>query len=341
MVALKGRDIDAFLARPDPGRPIVLLYGADAGLVRERSDALMKSAVDDPNDPFATVRLDGDELANDTSRLVEEATTIPLFGGRRAVRVRAGSKNFSSSVDMLTEAPLKDCRIVIEAGDIKPDSPLRKICERAKNAVAIPCYLDNAISLTQLIESELRQSQLRIAPDARAALLSLLGGNRQTSRNELAKLALYARGQSEITLDDVMTAVSDASDLKLDPMVDAAFAGRPAIVETEFAKAMLAGTYPGQIISTAQRHAAFLHKGSLAVEDGASASSVLDSGFPRLHFSRKDSAEAALRNFTARRLLQIIDQLATAALDARKQALLAAPIAQRALMSIAANARRR
>ena len=62
MVALRGKEIDAFLARPDPGRPIILLYGPDAGLVRERADALLASAVDDPNDPFSLVRLDGDEL---------------------------------------------------------------------------------------------------------------------------------------------------------------------------------------------------------------------------------------------------------------------------------------
>jgi DNA polymerase III subunit delta len=68
---------------------------------------------------------------------------------------------------------------------------------------------------------------------------------------------------------------------------------------------------------------------------------VLDGGFPRLHFSRKANVEAALRYFDAARLVQIIDQLATAALEARKQAALAAPIAQRALLSIAVNAKRR
>src|SRR4030081_3887028 len=81
MVALRGKEIDAFLARPDPGRPIILLYGADAGLVRERADALLASAVDDPNDPFSLVRLDGDELSAEPSRLVDEAMTVPLFGG--------------------------------------------------------------------------------------------------------------------------------------------------------------------------------------------------------------------------------------------------------------------
>ena len=227
MVALRGKDIDAFLARPDPGRPIILLYGPDAGLVRERADALMASAVDDPNDPFSLVRLDGDELSAEPSRLVDEAMTIPMFGGRRAIRVRAGSRSFASGVDTLADSPMKDCRIVIEAGELRPESPLRKACERAKTAVAIACYPDTERDLARLIDEELRTSNLRIAADARAVLMSLLGGDRQASRNELRKLALYAHGKGEIALDDVMTVVSDASELKLDPIVDGAFAGKP------------------------------------------------------------------------------------------------------------------
>src|SRR5450432_524257 len=134
MVALRGREIDAFLARPDPGRPIILLYGPDAGLVRERADALMASAVDDPSDPFSLVRMDGDELASEPSRLVDEAMTVPLFGGRRAIRIRAGGKSFASGIDTLADMKPKDCRIVIEAGELRPDAPLRKACEKAKSA---------------------------------------------------------------------------------------------------------------------------------------------------------------------------------------------------------------
>ena len=341
MVALKGRDIDAFLARPDPGHPIILLYGPDAGLVRERADALMASAVDDPNDPFSLVRLDGDELSAEPSRLVDEAMTVPLFGGRRAIRVRAGSRSFASGIETLADSPLKDCRIVIEAGELRPESPLRKACERAKTAVAIACYPDGERDLARLIDEELRASSLRIAPDARAVLTALLGGDRQASRNELRKLALYAHGKAEVTLDDVMTVVSDASELKLDPIVDSAFAGKPDLVESEFAKAMVAGTYPGLIISAAQRQAAWLHKSSLAVAEGTPVSNLLEGGFPRLHFSRKANVEIALRHFSAVRLAAIIDQLGTAALDMRKQASLASAIAQRTLLSIAANARRR
>jgi DNA polymerase-3 subunit delta len=341
MVALRGREVDAYLARPDPGRPIVLLYGPDAGLVRERADALIASAVDDPNDPFSLVRLAGDELAAEPSRLVEEAMTIPLFGGRRAIRVRAGSRNFAGGIDALADAPIKDCRIVIEAGELRPEAPLRKACERAKTAVAIACYPDGERDLAKLIDDELRLSGLRIAPEARAALTALLGGDRQASRNELRKLALYAHGEAEITLADVMAVVADASELKIDPIVDGAFAGKPDLVETEFAKAMVAGIYPGMIIAAAQRQAAWLHKSALAVAEGTAVATLLDSGFPRLHFSRKGPVETALRQFSAARLSGIIEQLAVAALEMRKQAPLAATIAQRTLLSIAVNAKRR
>src|SRR6202158_2484912 len=279
VVALRGKEIDAFLARPDPGRPIIPLLCPDAGLVRGRAAAVLASAGDDPNDPFSLVRLDGDELSAEPSRLVDEAMTIPLFGGRRAIRVRAGSRRFASGVDTLAEQPLKDCRIVIEAGELRPESPLRKACERAKTAVAIGCYPDSERDLAKLIDDELRGSNLRLAPDARAALMALLGDDRRASRNELKKLALYAHGEREVTLDDVMAVVSDASALKIDPIVDGAFAGNSAAVETEFAKAMIAGIYPGMIISAAQRQAAWLHKSATGASEGKPLSTFLHSGF--------------------------------------------------------------
>ena len=96
MVALKGAEIESFVARPDAARPIVLLFGPDGGLVSERAETIVKSSVDDPADPFALVRLDGEVIASDPARLVDEATTVGLFGGRRAIWVKAGSRNFAS-----------------------------------------------------------------------------------------------------------------------------------------------------------------------------------------------------------------------------------------------------
>ena len=137
MVAIKNADADAFAARPDAARPIVLLYGPDAGLVRERAERIIRGSVDDLNDPFALVRMEGDDLASNPSRLPEEAHTVPLFGGKRAIWIKAGGRNFALAVEMVLATPPVDCRIVIEAGELRKTSPLRTACEKAKAAAAV------------------------------------------------------------------------------------------------------------------------------------------------------------------------------------------------------------
>lgn len=341
MVALKAAEIDSFVARPDPSRAIVLVFGPDAGLVSERVDAIIRASVDDPADPFALVRLDGDTLASDPARLIDEATTIPLFGGRRAIRVRAGSRNIVPAIEAIVGTSLRDCRVVIEAGDLKRGAALRNVCERAKTAVAIPCYADADRDLGRLIDEELRAAGLSISPDARAALIPLLGGDRRASRAELRKLALYAQGQERIEIDDIMAVVADASALALDQMIDAAFAGRIADVEKEFAKAAIAGTAPSAIVGAALRQLERLHVLRLTVESGTSVSATIEQVQPPIHFRRKPLIETALKSWTAERLARAMSMLGEASLDVRRQSDLAETIAQRALTLIARGAGQR
>lgn len=341
MVAINSRDIETYLAKPNPAHAIILVFGADVGLVRERADALIAAAVDDVNDPFSMVRLDGDDLAADPARLVDEAMTVPLFGGRRAIRVRAGGRSFASGVEVLLNEPPKDCRIVIEAGELRRDAPMRVMCEKAKTAAVIQCYADGARDLARLIDDELRLAKLRIAPEARETLTELLGGDRMASRSELRKLTLYAHGKDEITLDDIAAVVTDASSLALDPIIDNAFAGEPADLEAAYAKAIAAGTNPNSIMFAAGRWASQLHKARLAMDEGASAESASGRMYPKPHFSREKLVAQALRNQAAERLSQSIVQIGEATLELRRRPQLAEAIAQRVLMSIAVNARRR
>ena len=338
MVAIKASDAEAFLARPDPARPVVLIFGPDAGLVSERATALIKASVDDVNDPFSLVRIEAEELSANPARLAEEAQTIPLFGGRRAVWAKAGSRNIAPAVEAVLGLPAIECRLVIEAGDLRRNAPLRVLCERAKNAAALPCYADTERDLARLVDSEMRAAGLALKPDARAMLIPLLGGDRAASRNELRKLALYAHGRAEIDVDDIAAVVSDASALALDELIDTAFAGRPSDLEAQLAKVRAAGSSVGSIFFAAQRQLAQLHKWRTAIESGAPFS--IDSVQPPLHFRRKDAVGAALRQWNAARLTALMAELADAVLASRRTSALADTIAERALLAIAMKARR-
>ena len=179
--------------------------------------------------------------------------------------------------------------------------------EKRRGAALLPRHQRD---LERLIDNEMRAAGLTLARDARALLVGLIGGDRAASRNEIRKLVLYAQGRGEVGVDDVTAVVSDASALALDDLVDTAFAGRPAELEAQLAKARAAGSAVGSIFFAAQRQLAQLHRWRSAIEDGAPFS--LDAVQPPLHFRRKGLVELALRQWSAARLTTAMAELADA-----------------------------
>jgi DNA polymerase-3 subunit delta len=340
MVALKAADVERFVARPDPAMPIVLVYGPDAGMVSERVGALVRAAVDDPSDPFALALLSGEALAETPERLVEEAHTIPLFGGRRAIHVKAGGRNIQSAVERVVAAPpATDCRVIIETGDLKKNAPLRTLCEKSPLAAALPCYPDGARDLARLIDDEMRRAGVTIIPAARDLLASLIGGDRRASRSEIEKLILYALGEKRIDVTDVIAVVTDATNPVMDSLIDAAFAGAANDVETNFAKVQSSGTAATTIASALVRQAGTLHTLRLAVDSGIPVDEILKR--QGVHFSRTRAVGAALQAWTARRLERLIGQLGDISLDVRRDSKLGYAKMERALLMIARATRSR
>ena len=139
-----------------------------------------------------------------------------------------------------------------------------------------------------------------------------------------------------------MAVVADASELALDGVIDATFAGKTADMETEFGKARAGGSSPAAIVSAAIRQVANLHKMKLAVDGGDSIEFAMMRGAPPVHFTRKKAVEAALAHLdagapAARHGNSSPKPRSRRAATPRS----AEAIAQRTLLSIAMSARRR
>jgi DNA polymerase-3 subunit delta len=339
VVAVKSADVAGVLRRPDPRIALYLVYGPDVGLVAERAKALAERAVDDPADPFQMIRLDGDVIAADPGRLADEAGTVGLFGSRRTIWIKATSRNLAPAVEAVLSQPLQDTTLVIEAGDLGKSAPLRTVCERSPKAMALPCYADSGRDLGDVVDQTFRDAGLRLERDARAALIAGLGGDRLATRGELAKLVLYAHGRSEVTLEDVDATLSDVSSLALDAVVDAAFAGDLAGLETGSRRLKAEGTAASTILSAAQRHALALLPLACDMQSGKPAGVALES-WRGLHFRRKPLIERQLQRWTPDRLTALVGTLQGRVLETRRLPDLGHPIAARALLEIARGARR-
>jgi DNA polymerase-3 subunit delta len=331
--------VEGALRRPDPRIGVFLFYGPDMGLINERARAIAERSVDDPSDPFQLIRIDGDDIASDPGRLADEAGTMGLFGGKRAIWVKSTSRNIAPAVDAVLKSGMQDTVIVIEGGDLQKSSPLRTLCERSQNALALPCYADEAKNLGAVVDETLKSNGFSISRDARTALIASLGGDRLATRGELAKLMLYAHGQQEITLGDVDAIMSDVSSLAMDAVVDAAFAGEGTGLETGSRRLAAEGVNAAVLLGAALRHALMLLTARLSVEEGRSIPAVMES-MRSLHFRRKPLVERHLQRWTSGSLKDAIALLQASLLQTRRLSHLDDTIAAKTLLDLARAARR-
>lgn len=338
MTAVKAGDVDRAVANRRSEVNLLLFYGPDAGRVSERARAAATGAADDPSDPFQLIRLDGDALAESPTRLIEEATTFGMFGGRRAIWVRPSSRNIVPAVKPLLEVPLADTLVVLEAGDLAKGAPLRVACEGSARALALPCYADEARDLGAVIVETLRGHGLGIDNEARELLAESLGGDRLATRGELDKLALYALGRSTITVDDVEAVVSDVSEPSIDAVIDAAFTGDRQALEAGLQQLAHHGTAPAAITSLALRHAVTL-LGTVLKAEGSPDLDFLLRSWRGLHFRRRPVVARQIRMWDPDRLVQVIGRLQDAALVTRRSPALGDAAASQVLFALGSRAR--
>lgn len=346
MAVLQRGALNNYLKEPTPRFRVVLIFGPDRGLVSERADAIMtglQAALHtDTVDPFGITRIAGEDMNSDPDRLANEAYTVSLFGGARFIHVKGhGARNLPQQIAPLLKNPPEDAFLVIEAGDLKKGLALRKTVEKSEEALAVPCYADDAGSLNDLVSEELAKSGLSISKDARLRLLSQLGGDRLASRGEIEKLCLYAADKGNIEEEDVIALSGDSSVLSADALSDAAALGQmPALMDA--LSRMDAGSLsPVAAGPQILRNFQVLHKASIMVEQGVSPNQVVDRMTPPIFFKRKDAVRKQLSLWNVARLDRALGLLSNAVLKSRQQQHLATAHLGDALIRIAGNARRR
>jgi DNA polymerase III subunit delta len=338
MVAVLSRDAERFVAAPPENVFLFLLHGSDAGMVRERALALIARRVDDRHDPFQFVELSGDAVSADPLTLLDEANTTPLFGGRRAILVETGAKSVLPAVTSLVSAPPAACTVVLTAGALRKDAPLRKLVEGAKEGAGIECLPDSEQDIHALVDRSLLEANLVASPEARALLLAALGEDRLMSRAELAKLILYMHGREHVEAADVEAIVAHASSIASDRVVAAAFAGEAgATLDAYFAQ----GGDAGALLFGAMRYALALHRARLTMEreggrTDAGVTTLFRAGFGFMH---RALMEEQLKGWSSARLGALIEPLREAQTRARANAASAQMEAERALWRVARAAR--
>ena len=210
--------------------------------------------------------------------------------------------------------------LLIEAGDLKKGSGLRKLVEPAKTVAVIPCYADDARALNALIDTELAAQNLTITPEARRHLIDQLGGDRVASRNEIRKLALYCRGMGRIEEQHVDDIIGDASSISADDAVDAILTGDLPAFHRSFQKILTSKTPLFLILQSCLKQFQLLDAMKIEMEEKRAAPNQVMLTLGRhIHFKRKPIFEKALRTWRPDVVTREAERVQTAVLLSRQR----------------------
>lgn len=253
--------IPAFLREPGECR-VVLLFGDDAGMIRDRAETLVRAVAGSLDDPFLVTELPREDI----KQLVNEAAGLSLMGGRRVVRVRDVTDAATEPVlaVLKSKAP---ALVVLEGPSMASRSKLRTALEAAAEGTAIGCYPEEGRALEETIRETLRASGVGIEPDALSWLSQQLGADRASTRAELEKLALYTGVGNRVDLEAAMTCVGDLAGLSLDDALYAATTGDVATADRALEAAVAEGAAPVQVLRAAMGHLQKLHRARLAMDE--------------------------------------------------------------------------
>lgn len=338
---LQGKAVAAFLRKPDPAIRVALIFGPDAGLVRERAETLGRLVCADLADPFRVAELSSSTIAADPARLADELAAIPFTGGRRLVRVRDADESVSPALTrLLQDPPPGDGFLVLEAGDLAQRSKLRTLAESSDRAAALPCYVEDEQSLAEVIHDMLRERGLTVDHDGVAFLAGQLVGDRRVARGEIDKLALYAGEQRQLTLDDVRACIGDSAALDPSAAVWAAADGDFRALDRALGRLFAEGTAPVAILRMAQRHVQRLHVVAAAQAGGKSLDAALAGLRPPVFFKEKPRFSNQVRRLSPAMLTAAMQRLIDAEADVKRSHMPDQTICARALFQLASMARR-
>lgn len=292
MAKLDARRIPAFLADPGAVR-VVLVFGEDGGLVRERADALARSVAGD--DPFCLVDIAREAAAKDPGLLAAEAATPALTGGRRLVRVRDATDGLASGIKHVLGGTGPGI-VLLEAGGLDGRKGLRAALEKAgPEAAVMACYAETGAALEGSIAGLLKSLGVTAEPAAMSFMAQRLGEDRLVMRRECEKLALYVGAGGRVSEEDAVASLSEGSALDLDAALLAATEGDAARTDRALDAAFAEGAHAVQVVRAALRHVQRLEAGAAAVARGASAREAVEGMRPPVFFKSRPAIERALR----------------------------------------------
>jgi len=320
MVLIKAPRVARYVQQPDPEIKGFLLHGTDAGLVRVNGATLCETLQSKLLNQPELIRFNEDEIIADPDLLAVEAHTVSMFSPSKLLRARVSGRAANDLARFAWHQIPDNVRIVIEAGNLKPDAKLRKLFESEKSLAALACHDGGSTEgLVQLLRQEITAAGLHMKRNAETHLAALLSGDLGVARSELTKLVTYAQGEQEITVEDIDAVIGDAAEATLNATVHEVLTSTAESAFKQMDKLRASGTPPDVLLYALSQQLMRLLQMHARMDAGSSLDAAARAFRPPLHFRRADEMKLQMRYWPRERLKHALERVSRGVHDARRR----------------------
>ena len=292
--------------QPNEDVRFYLFHGADEGQSRALAARLLEAL------GATKFVVASGTIKSDPAALVDEASAMSLFGGKRLIWVEPATKDIEQAIAALLEAPTMESSVVAIAGTLSKSSPLLKLAEGSPLAVAYASWAPEGQDAERMVIDVGRRFGLKVAPTVASRLAETCGNDQAIVAQELQKLALYLGASAEVPKELDHAAIdavgADSGDGDFQRLADLALDGEIGELSRELARLPSGGSEAIPVRRSLQRRLIMLAPLRARVERGERVGAVMTSAGRPLFFKEKAKVERMLSIWSAEGLATVAER---------------------------------
>ena len=313
----------------------VVIYGSNEGMVSTLSEGFIKAVSTDIYDAFHVSYLDMSDVSADIGCLYAEFNAQSLMGGRRVVVIKNATSNLTKPLRELLSSSSSDTLLVISSSTLKTKDSLAVMAKDEAFMYGIGCYDDRDEDISQFASKFMSKHGFNIDNITFQLLCSRLSNDRKISANELDKLITYMGDKRSISVEDILTVISDTSASSQEDLCYFVALGQTEKAVASYNRLIFEGEQPVSIVRSVSYHFMKLLDCAIKIEKGDTIEKVIFALRPPLMFFRKNAFTSQLRVWNRSRIMNALSLLYQTERECKTTDLPSEQIASFALMRIA------
>jgi len=313
---IQPKSVDAFLAKPSAPYGAALLYGPDAGLVRDRTKRITTAVLGANPDPMAIVELSEANVLADSAILADELGAISMLAPRRVIVIRDGGDKLTKIIEASAQYLNDSVFLIVAADELAGKSSLRAWFEADARAAAVACYRDEMRDVAGVVRKAFDDAKLPYDREVVDYLSAQLGNDRYVTYQELEKIITYAGGQ-KLTLEEVTALVDYNRETNLDDIVNAVADRNLAQLEKMLNLLLHEGTQPIAYLRALQRYFNRLYNFKAQAQAGMPVDQLVANARPKVFFRQVPILTRHIQSWSLEHITRALGLLVSAELSSK------------------------